>query len=105
MANLYRPANQTRSVVLALGFGAFLVSTLYLVQANLLKQFEVTAAQSKANLIFFDIQDDQRKGLDSLLHSEGQQALGYTPIVTMKIAEINGRTPALWAASQAMSAE
>jgi putative ABC transport system permease protein len=104
VANLYRPANQTRSVVLALGFGAFLVSTLYLVQANLLKQFEVTAAQSKANLIFFDIQDDQRKGLDSLLHSEGQQALGYTPIVTMKIAEINGRTPALWAASQAMSA-
>ncbi len=100
VANLYRPANQTRSVVLALGFGAFLVSTLYLVQANLLKQFEVTAAQSKANLIFFDIQEDQRAGLDSILASQGQHALAYTPIVTMKIAAINGRTPALWAASQ-----
>jgi putative ABC transport system permease protein len=103
VANLYRPANQTRSVVLALGFGAFLVSTLYLVQANLLKQFEVTAAQSKANLIFFDIQDDQRQGIDSLLRSEGQQALGYTPIVTMKIASIDGRVPASWAASQGVS--
>ncbi len=104
VANLYRPANQTRSVVLALGFGAFLVSTLYLVQANLLKQFEVTAMQSKSNLIFFDIQDDQRPGLDSILKSEGQVALGYTPIVTMKIAEINGKTTAQWAASQGISA-
>jgi len=32
VANLYRPGNQTRSVVLSLGFGAFLVTTLYLVQ-------------------------------------------------------------------------
>jgi putative ABC transport system permease protein len=104
VANLYRPANQTRSVVLALGFGAFLVSTLYLVQANLLKQFEVTAAQSKANLIFFDIQEDQRTGLDSILASEGQRTLGYTPIVTMKVAAINGRTTAQWAASQGISA-
>ena len=45
VANLYRPANQTRSVVLALGFGAFLVSTLYLVQSNLLKQFDITATE------------------------------------------------------------
>lgn len=104
VANLYRPANQTRSVVLALGFGAFLVSTLYLVQANLLKQFEVTAAQSKANLIFFDIQEDQRAGLDSILAAQGQRALGYTPIVTMKVAAINGRTPAAWAASQGIPA-
>lgn len=105
VANLYRPANQTRSVVLALGFGAFLVSTLYLVQANLLKQFDVTAAQSKANLIFFDIQQDQRAGLDSILESQGQHALDYTPIVTMKIAAINGRTPARWAAAQGMRAD
>ncbi|MGH7653076.1 MAG: ABC transporter permease [Gemmatimonadaceae bacterium] len=105
VANLYRPANQTRSVVLALGFGAFLVSTLYLVQANLLKQFDVTAAQSKANLIFFDIQEDQRAGLDSILAAQGQHALTYTPIVTMKVAMINGRTPAQWAASQGIRAD
>jgi putative ABC transport system permease protein len=29
IANLYRPSNQTRAVMLALGFGAFLLSTLY----------------------------------------------------------------------------
>jgi putative ABC transport system permease protein len=102
VANLYRPANQTRPVVLALGFGAFLVSTLFLVQSNLLKQFELTAARSKGNLIFFDIQDDQRAGLDSILRSQGQSAMGYTPVIVMKIAAINGRTPERWAAANAI---
>jgi putative ABC transport system permease protein len=36
LANLHRPANQTVTVVLSLGFGAFLLTTLYLVQHNLL---------------------------------------------------------------------
>ena len=103
VANLYRPANQTRAVVLALGFGAFLVSTLYLVQANLLKQFDITAAASKGNLIFFDIQDDQRRGLDSILVAARQPKLAYTPIVTMKINAINGKNMKLWVAAHGMS--
>lgn len=104
VANLYRPANQTRSVVLALGFGAFLVSTLYLVQDNLLSQFNVTAERSRANLVLFDIQEDQREGVDSILRAAGQTALGYAPIITMKIAAINGRPTAQWAAAHAIPA-
>ncbi|HEY4659172.1 MAG TPA: FtsX-like permease family protein, partial [Gemmatimonadaceae bacterium] len=102
VANLHRPANQTRSVVLALGFGAFLVSTLYLVQANLLKQFEVTAAASRGNVIFFDIQEDQRAGLDSIVRSQGQRALSTTAIVTMRIASLNGLSAERWAAANAI---
>ena len=37
VASLYRPGNQTRAVVLALGFGVFLMSTVYQVQDNLLR--------------------------------------------------------------------
>jgi len=93
VANLYRPANQTRSVVLSLGFGAFLITTLYLVQSNLLKRFEFNAAASSANLVFFDVQDDQAKGVDSLVRSRGT-ILQSAPIVTMRIAKINNRTVA-----------
>ena len=64
VANLYRPGNQTRAVTLALGFGAFLVSTLYLVQNNLLRRFTVAAAESRGNVVFFDIQQDQERALD-----------------------------------------
>ncbi|CAA9297689.1 MAG: ABC transporter, fused permease protein, partial [uncultured Gemmatimonadaceae bacterium] len=90
VANLYRPANQTRAVVLSLGFGAFLVTTLYLVQTNLLRQFTLTADASRANLLFFDVQDDQAAGLDSLVRASGAPVLTSTPIVTMRVAAVNG---------------
>ena len=90
IANLYRPANQTRSVVLALGFGAFLVTTLYLVQTNLLGQFNADAAASNANLLFFDVQEGQALGLDSAIRAAGYPVQQRTPLVSMRIREING---------------
>ena len=42
IASLYRPGNQTRAVVLALGFGVFLMGTLYQVQHNILRSLELT---------------------------------------------------------------
>ncbi|MCX5761426.1 MAG: ABC transporter permease, partial [Gemmatimonadetes bacterium] len=90
IANLYRPANQTRSVVIALGFGSFLVTTLYLVQANLVKQFDVTAAASRGNLILFDIQDDQRAGVEQAIRDGRHPLISMTPIITMRIAKVNG---------------
>ncbi|HEX6574314.1 MAG TPA: FtsX-like permease family protein [Gemmatimonadaceae bacterium] len=90
VANLYRPANQTRSVVLSLGFGAFLVTTIYLVQSNLLARFEINASASQANLVFFDIQDDQVSGVDSMVRGRGS-ILQSAPIVTMRITRINNR--------------
>jgi putative ABC transport system permease protein len=91
VANLYRPANQTRSVILSLGFGAFLVTTLYLVQSNLLQRFEFNAAASDANLVFFDIQEDQQQGVIGLVRERGK-VLQTAPVVTMRISAINGRT-------------
>jgi putative ABC transport system permease protein len=91
VANLYRPGNQTRAVILALGFGAFLVSTLYLVQNNLLRRFTTTAAESRGNVIFFDVQQDQEAGLDSIVRSNGHEVVQTAPVVTMRIAAINGK--------------
>jgi putative ABC transport system permease protein len=96
IANLYRPANQTRSVVIALGFGSFLVTTLYLVQVNLVKQFDVTAAASRGNLIMFDIQDDQRAGVEQAVADSKQPLISMTPIVTMRIAKVNGQDQAAY---------
>jgi len=91
VANLYRPGNQTRAVILALGFGAFLVSTLYLVQNNLLRRFTTTAAESRGNVIFFDVQQDQAAGLDSIVRNNGHEVVQTAPVVTMRIAAINGK--------------
>jgi putative ABC transport system permease protein len=94
VANLYRPGNQTRSVVLSLGFGAFLVSTLYLVQENLLATFRQAEFSARGNLVFFDIQDDQMPGVDSIITAQGRETVTNVPIITMRVAAINGRSVA-----------
>ncbi|HSA56858.1 MAG TPA: FtsX-like permease family protein, partial [Gemmatimonadaceae bacterium] len=92
VANLYRPGNQTRSVVLSLGFGAFLVTTLYLLQNSLLAQFRQAEFSARGNLVFFDVQKDQLAGVDSVVRAGGQEMLESVAIVTMRIASINGRS-------------
>ncbi len=90
VAALYRPGNQTRSVVLALGFGVFLMSTIYQVQQNLLRTVSVKLDASRANVLFFDVQGDQGAPLDSLIRAKGSLVVQRTPMVPMKISSING---------------
>ena len=90
IAALYRPGNQTRSVVLALGFGVFLMSSIYQVQDNLLRSVSVKLDASRANMVFFDVQEAQGASLDSLIRARGYTVTQRTPIVPMKIVEING---------------
>lgn len=104
IANLHRPHAQTQSVVLALGFGSFLVTTIILVQANLLRAFDVTAANSRGNLVFFDVQEDQRPELAALIRDGGEMIVSETPIVTMRFSGANGLDAAGWAAKQGMPA-
>ena len=94
VANLYRPGNQTRAVVLALGFGAFLVSTLYLVQHNILRRFRTAESEARGNVVFFDVQQDQEIGLDSIVRRGGYDVVQVAPVVTMRIASINGKSVA-----------
>lgn len=92
VANIYRPANQTRAVMLSLGFGAFLVTTLYLVQDNVVRDLTVNAAASGANMLLFDVQDDQAAPIDSTMRARGFSVVQQSPLVSMRIAAINGRT-------------
>jgi putative ABC transport system permease protein len=92
LANLHRPANQTVSLVLAIGFGAFLLSTLYLVQHNLLRQLRLTGGPARPNLVLFDIQPDQLASVERELRAAGLSHGSDTPIVPMRISSINGRS-------------
>ncbi|MGH7520303.1 MAG: ABC transporter permease, partial [Gemmatimonadales bacterium] len=93
VANLFRPENQTVPVTLAIGFGVFLVATLYVVQRNLVEQFALDASPNRPNQVLFDIQGDQRDGISALLRERGVHAGDPTPIVPARIARVNGRLP------------
>jgi putative ABC transport system permease protein len=91
LANLHRPANQTATLILAIGFAAFLLGTLYLVQHNLLRQLNETGGPARPNLVLFDIQTDQLSAVRDDLRGAGLPIVGPTPIVPMRIRSINGR--------------
>ena len=93
IANLYRPGNQTRVVVLALGFGVFLLATLYLTQHNLLRPLRVDAG-TRGNLLLFDVQAEQQAGVRQILDGGGTRVVQQAPIVPMRLYSINGRTVA-----------
>ncbi len=90
LANLYRPANQTVAVVLALGFGAFLLGALAVMQHNLLRHLALDGGLGRPNLVFFDIQPDQRDDVLGLIREAGLTAQPPVPIVPMRVAAING---------------
>ncbi|HEX6106239.1 MAG TPA: FtsX-like permease family protein [Gemmatimonadales bacterium] len=90
LSNLYRPSNQTVTVVLAIGFGAFLLGTLLLVQFNLLRQLRLTGGPMRPNLVLFDIQRDQLPAVEQALADAGLPSVGPVPIVPMRIASVKG---------------
>ncbi|HSD66914.1 MAG TPA: FtsX-like permease family protein, partial [Vicinamibacteria bacterium] len=91
LANLYRPANQTLAVVLALGFGAFLLSTLLLVQHNLLRGLRVDRGAERPNLVFFDVQPDQKDDVEARMRAGGPLTAPAVPIVPMRLLSLKGR--------------
>lgn len=90
LSNLHRPSNQTATVVLAIGFGAFLLGTLLLVQFNLLRQLRLTGGPLRPNLVLFDIQPDQLAQVERELSEAGLPSVGPVPIVPMRIASVRG---------------
>jgi putative ABC transport system permease protein len=90
MANLYRPRNQTAAVTMALGFGVFLVATLWVVQANLLGWLRTDAATPQPNLVLFDIQPDQVDDVRATIARFADTQPDLVPIVAARIAAING---------------
>lgn len=91
LANLHRPNNRTVLVLLSLGLGTFLVSTLYLARGTLLSRFERMGGEGRPNLAFFDIQDDQRDGIVKIMAETGMPMMQEAAIVTMRLAELKGR--------------
>ncbi len=98
LANLRRPGNQTTAVVLSLGFGAFLLATLFLAQYNLLEELRITGGPSRPNLVFFDIQPEQVAPVSRAIAGAGYPVGSPVPIVPMRIRSIRGRPVAAIAA-------
>ena len=92
LANLFRPDNQTVTMVVALGLGAFLITTLYLLQFSLVGHITQVGGDRQSNLVLFDIQPDQRDEILESLHRNELPVMQQTAVVSMRLAGLKGRT-------------
>lgn len=92
LLNLFRPNNQTLVLVLAIGIGTFLISTLYFSQDLLLARARVEDGRPAANLILLDVQAGQQQAVVETTRAQGLPVLENIPIVTMRLEKIKDRT-------------
>ena len=91
LLNLYRPNNQTMVLILAIGVGSFLVSTLYFTKDILLTKTSVENSASNPNIILLDVQTQQKGEVAKSILSRNLQLIDNIPIITMRMHSIKGR--------------
>ncbi|HMT29450.1 MAG TPA: ABC transporter permease [Bacteroidia bacterium] len=93
LSNLYRPNNQTLILVITIGLGTSLIMTLLLSQQLLLDKLKFSsAADSRPNMVVFDIQESQKDSINQLAIDQKMPVIASVPIITMRLENIDGRT-------------
>lgn len=92
LANLYRPNNQTLVLLITIGLGTALMSTLFLVQDIMLERVAFSGKGDRPNMVLFDIQNRQKEEVVNFVRDFDLPVLQDVPIVTMRLASVNGRT-------------
>jgi len=88
--NLFRPNNQTVVLIVAIGLGTFLISTLYFTKDILLAKTNVEQTSESANLITLDVQSDQLSDVVNTFNANNLNVIDNIPLVTMRMHRIKG---------------
>ena len=91
LSSLFRPNNQTRVLLVTIGLGAFIISTLNIVEESMLGQVEFTGQENQSNTILFDIQPAQKDGVIKLMEDNKFKVNQVVPIITCRLSEVQGR--------------
>lgn len=92
LANLYRPNNMTLTLIVSIGLGTGLISTLYFVQGVLVETVAIADKGDLPNMVLFDIQTSQKDEIAEITESFDFPVMQQVPIVTMRLAELKGRS-------------
>lgn len=91
LSSLFRPNNQTRVLLVTIGLGAFIISTLNIVEESMLGQVEFTGQENQSNTILFDIQPGQKDGVIKLMEDNKFKVNQVVPIITCRLSEVKGK--------------
>src|SRR5690554_5320606 len=88
LLNLFRPNNQTLVLLVAIGLGTFLISTLYFTKDILLDKTSIGQTSESANLITIDVQPDQLPEVVNTFKANNLEIMETIPLVTMRMHSI-----------------
>lgn len=88
LLNLFRPNNQTLVLLVTIGLGTFLISTLYFTKDILLEKTALGETSESANLIALDVQPHQVQAVIESFATNNLPLLDNIPLVTMRIQSI-----------------
>ncbi len=91
LLNLFRPNNQTMVLILAIGLGTFLISTLYFTKDILLAKTALSGTGDSANVIMLDVQSEQKEAVTQTITQQDLKIFDQLSIVTMRMQSIKGK--------------
>lgn len=91
LLNLFRPNNQTMVLILSIGLGSFLISTLYFTKDILLAKTAIENRSAEANIILMDVQPKQEEALLGTFKMKQLEVIDNIPIITTRIHSLKGK--------------
>jgi len=96
LSNLYRPNNQTQTLIVSIGLGTGILTLLFILQGLILSNVEDMGAGNQPNTIVFGIEADQDAEMVAITESFDMPVLQNVPVVTMELAGWQGKTKKEW---------
>ena len=104
LSNLYRPNNQTQTLLLSIGLGTSVLTMLFIIQGLLLENVSSMEAGNQPNTILYGIEREQGDALAQMTRDFDLPILQQVPIVTMNLAGWKGKTKKEWMADTSRTA-
>lgn len=96
LSNLYRPNNQTQTLIVSIGLGTGILTLLFILQGLILTNVQDMGAGNQPNMIVFGIEADQKLQMEDITKSFDMPVIQHVPVVTMELAGWQGKTKKEW---------
>jgi putative ABC transport system permease protein len=90
VSSLKRPGSETLFLCTLIGLPFFIVVSIWSLSITLNQELELLLTQNRENLVFFDVQPDQRKLVEEISAKNNVEILGWYPLISMRLASLKG---------------
>jgi putative ABC transport system permease protein len=96
ISNLYRPNNQTKTLIVSIGLGTAILTILYIIQGLILSNVDSMDAGNQPNTVLYGIESGQVAEVSRITEEYDMPVIQEVPIVTMRLAGWQGKSKAEW---------